>query len=170
MLANCFLVEGRDADSSMHWHTECVMRMMFRSWSLAVQILVRERLKARCEELKSQTSNRPITLATTRKHQLVEAAVTELLWSRDWAERDTVGRNSASRRKNFSPSAGNCFHLAGRFRVEEIKELALERNISISGPDGALIQDLLRWCERQTETGTVPLGACVADVPITTTT
>ena len=26
----------------MLWHTECVMRMMFRSWSLAVQILVRE--------------------------------------------------------------------------------------------------------------------------------
>ena len=63
---------------------------MFPSWSLAVQILVRERLEARCEELKSQTGNRPITLATMRKHHLVEAAVTELLLFRDRAERDTV--------------------------------------------------------------------------------
>ena len=59
MLANCVLVEGRDVDTSMHWHTECVMRMMFRSWSLACQIGVRERLEARCEELKFQTGNRP---------------------------------------------------------------------------------------------------------------
>ena len=70
----------------MLWHTECVMRRMFRSWSLAVQILVIERLEARREELKSQTGNRPTTLATMRKHQLVEAAVKELLWSRDRAE------------------------------------------------------------------------------------
>ena len=34
-------------------------------------------------ELKSQTSSRPsITLTTMRKHQLVEGAATELLWSR----------------------------------------------------------------------------------------
>ena len=68
----------------MHWHTECVMRMVFRSWSLAVQMLVRERLEARCEEL--------TTLATMKKHQLVETAVTELFWSRDQAERETVGQ------------------------------------------------------------------------------
>ena len=51
----------------MHWHTECVMRLMFRSFLLAVQISVRERLEARCEELKSQTGNRPITLANHEK-------------------------------------------------------------------------------------------------------
>ena len=39
---NCFLVEGRNVDPSIHWHTEYGMRMMFRSWSLAVQIWMRE--------------------------------------------------------------------------------------------------------------------------------
>ena len=59
-------------------------------------------------------------------------------------------------------------------RAEETTATWLERNISTSGPDGkslvkeALIRHLLRWCERQTETGTEPLGA--TDVPITTTT
>ena len=33
----------------------------------------------------------------------------------------------------------------------------------------ALIRDLLRWCERQTDTGTAPFGACVADVPVDAT-
>ena len=33
----------------------------------------------------------------------------------------------------------------------------------------ALIRDLLRWCERQTETGTAPFGACAADVPVDAT-
>ena len=80
----------------MHWHTECVVRMMFRSWSLAVQILVRERLEARCEELKFQTGNRSITLATMRKHELVETAVTELLWSKNRAERETVRRGNSA--------------------------------------------------------------------------
>ena len=62
-----------------------------------------------------------------------------------------------------------------RFRAEEIEELALERNIPICGPNGkpqvkeALIRDLLRWCERQTDTGTAPFGACVADVPVDAT-
>ena len=92
MLVNCCPFEGGDVGQSMHWHTECLMTVMFRSWSLAVQILVRERLEARCEELKSQTGNRPTTSATMRKHQLVEAAVTELLWSMDRAERETVGQ------------------------------------------------------------------------------
>ena len=59
VLVNCCPFEGGDVGQSMHWHTACVMRMMFRSWSLTVQILVRERLEARCEELKSQTGNRP---------------------------------------------------------------------------------------------------------------
>ena len=51
-----------------------------------------------------------------------------------------------------------------RFRAEVIKELAMERTIPIGGPDGktkvkeALIRDLLRWCERQTGTGTAPFG------------
>ena len=56
------------------------------------RFLVRERLEARCEELKSQTGNRPVTLSAMRKHQLVDAAVTQLLWSRDGAERETVGQ------------------------------------------------------------------------------
>ena len=118
-----------------------------------------------------------------RKHQLVEAAVTELLWSRDWAERETVGqlrlalRELRHEEEELQPERKKLL-LRGwkRFRVEEIKELAMERNISIYGPDGkpqvkeALIRDMLRWCERQTETGTVPLGACAVDVPMTATT
>ena len=67
VLATCFLVEGRDVDPSMHWHTECAMRMMFPPWSLAVQILVRERLEGRCEELRLQTGNRPTTMANMKK-------------------------------------------------------------------------------------------------------
>ena len=55
------------------------------------RFLVRARLEARCEELMSQTGNRPVTLSTMRK-QLVDAAVTQLLWSRDGAERETVGQ------------------------------------------------------------------------------
>ena len=82
VLVNCCPFEGGDVGQSMHWHTEGFMRVMFRSLSLAVRILVRERLEARCELLRSQTGNRPTTLATVRKHQLVEAAVTGLLWSR----------------------------------------------------------------------------------------
>ena len=33
----------------------------------------------------------------------------------------------------------------------------------------ALIRDLLRWCERQTETGTAPFGVCAADVQVDVT-
>ena len=47
---------------------------------------MRERLEALGEELKSAIGNRPVTLATVRKHQLVEATVTQLLWCRDSAE------------------------------------------------------------------------------------
>ena len=91
----------------MQWHTECVMRMMFRSWSMAVKILMRERLEARCEEWRSQTRNRPpITMTTMRKHQLVESAVPELLWSRDRAERETVGQVRLALRE---PSGRNYF-------------------------------------------------------------
>ena len=114
---------------------------MFRSWSLAVQILVRERLEARCEELEFQTGNRPTTLATMKKHKLVEAAMTELFWS--------TGPSARQWAISFAGTPPR------RYRVEEIKELAVERNISTSGPDGkplvkeALIRDLLRWCERQ---------------------
>ena len=149
---------------------------------MAVQILVRERLEARCEELRSQTSNRPpITMTTMRKHQLVEAAVTELLWSRDRAERETVGqvrlalRELRRQEEELQPERKKLLPPGWkRIRAEEIKELALERNISMTGPDGkrqvkeALIRDLLRWCERQTEPETAPFGACAADVPITT--
>ena len=92
VLENCCPFEGGGVGQLMRWQTECLMRVVFRSWSLAVQILVRERLEALCEGLKSQTDNGPVTLATMRKHQLVEAAVTQLLWSRDRAERETVGQ------------------------------------------------------------------------------
>ena len=143
---------------------ECLMRVVFRSWSLAVHILVRERLEALCEELKSQTGNGPVTLATTRKHQLVEAAVTQLLWSRDRAERETVGqlrlalRELRQEEEELQPERKRLLpHTWKRFRAEEINELAMERNIPVRGPDGqakvkdALIRDLLRWCERQPE-------------------
>ena len=68
------------------------MRVMFRSRSLEIQNFERERFEGMCEELKSQTGNRQITLATMREHQLVAAAVTKLLWSRDRAELETVGQ------------------------------------------------------------------------------
>ena len=51
----------------------------------------------------------------------------------------------------------------------------MERNIPICGPNGkpqvkeASIRDLLRWCERQTETGTAPFGVCAADVQVDVT-
>ena len=75
------------------------MTMVFRSWFLAVQILVRERLDALGEELKSPTGNRPVTLATVRKHQLVEATVTQLSRSRDRAGRETVGQRRLALRE-----------------------------------------------------------------------
>ena len=89
---------------------------------------MRERLDARCEELESQTGNRPITLATMRKHQLVEAAVTELLWSRDSAERETVGQLRLALRElrqgeeELQPERKKLLPLDWkRFRAEEIK-------------------------------------------------
>ena len=120
VLVNGCPFEGGDVGQSMHWHTECIMRMMFRSWSLAVQILVRERLEARYEELKSQTGNRPSTLAIMRKHQLVEAAVTELFCSRDRAERETVGQLRLALREllyeeeELQPERKKLLPLAGR--------------------------------------------------------
>ena len=146
------------------------MRVVFRSWSLAVQISVRERLEALCEKLKSQTDNGPVTLATMRKHQLVEAAP---LWSRDRAEQETVGqlrlalRELRQEKEELQPERKRLLpHGWKRFQADEIKELAMERNIPVCGPDGktkvkeALIRDLLRWCERQPEVEASPLGAC----------
>ena len=76
-----------------------------------------------------------------RKHELVEAAVTELLWSRNRAERETVRQLRLALqelryeeeelrpgRKKLLPPGWK------RDRVEEIKELAVERNISTSEP------------------------------------
>ena len=104
---------------------------------------MRERLEARCEELKSQASNRPISLATIRKNQLVEAAVTELLWSRDRAERETLGqlrpalRELRHEEEELQPERKKLLPLGWkRFRAEEIKEVSMERNIHISEPDG----------------------------------
>ena len=98
--------------------------------------ILTQRLEARCGELKSQTGNRPITLASTKKYQLVEAAVTELLWSRDTAERETVeqlrlARQELRQEEELQP---------------EIKEPAMERNIPIGKPQvkEAFIRDLMR--------------------------
>ena len=86
-----------------------------------------------------------------KKHHLVEAAVTELFWSRDWPEHETVGQPRLAlrelrheeeelqpgRKKPLPPSWK-------RYRVEEIKDLAIERNISTSGPDGkTLVKEAL---------------------------
>ena len=141
----------------MHWHTERAMRVMFRSWSLAVQVLVRERLEARYEELKLEAGNRPIALASMRKHQLVQAAGTKLLWSRERAERETVGqlrlplRELRQEEEELQLERKKLLPLGWkRLRAEEMKELAMERNIPICGPNGkpqvneALIRDLLR--------------------------
>ena len=138
------------------------MRMTFRSFSGRPDLgeRERERLEARCEELKFQTGNRPTTLATMKKHQLVEAAVTELFWSRDRAERETVGqlrlalRNSATRRKNFSPGGRIYCHSAGRDSESKRSKNWLQTGTSPPLVQDALIRDLLRWCERQPETGT----------------
>ena len=146
----------------MRWQIECLMRVVFRSWSLEVQISLRERLEALCEELKFQTDNGPVTLATMRKHKLAEAAVTQLLWSRGRAERETVGqlrlalREPRKQEEELQPERKRLLpHGWKSVRAEEIKELAMERNIPVCGPDGktkvkeALIRDLLRWCERE---------------------
>ena len=65
-------------------------------------------------------------------------------------ERETVGQlRLAQPERNKLPPLG-----WKRFRAEEIKELAVERNIPIGGPNGkpqvneALTRDLLRWCKR----------------------
>ena len=46
VLGKCCPFEGGGVGQLMRWQTECVMMVVFRSWSLAVQILVRERLEA----------------------------------------------------------------------------------------------------------------------------
>ena len=97
------------------------------------------------------------------------------MWSRDRAERETVGqlrlalREHRQEKEELQPERNKLLPLDWkRFRAEEIKELAMERDIPICGPNGkhqvkeALIRDLLCWCERQAETGTAPFGACAA--------
>ena len=81
-----------------------------------------------------------------KKHQLVEAAV---------AERETVGqlrlalRELRHEEEELQPGRKKLLPPGWkRYRVEEIKELALERNMSTSGNDGkplvkeALIRDM----------------------------
>ena len=70
-----------------------------------------------------------------KKHQLVESAVTELFWSRDWAERETVGqlrlalRELRHEEEDLQPERKKILPLGWkRFRVKEIKELGMERN------------------------------------------
>ena len=134
---------------------------------------MRKRLEARCEG-RVEASNRQ---QTNHSGHHEKARVGSL------AERETVGQLRLALRElrfeeeELQPVRKKLLPLGWkRYRVEEIKGLAVERNISTSGPDGkplvkeALIRDLLRRCERQTETGTGPLGACAADVLITTTT
>ena len=108
-----------------------------------------------------------------RNHQLIEATVTQLLWSRHKAERETVGqlrlalRELRQEEEELQPERKRLLPPGWkRIRAEEIKELAMERNIPIGGPTGkpqvkvALIRDLLRWCERQPAIGAdVPVGA-----------
>ena len=108
--------------------------------------------------------------------------MTEPLWSRDRAERGTVGqlrlalRELRQEEEELQPERKKLLPPGWKsFRTEEIKELAMEQNIPICGPNGkpqvkeALIRDLLRWCERQTETGTAPFGVCAADVQVDVT-
>ena len=138
--------------------------------------------KTRSDVRRVEVSNQQQTTNYNDHHEKasVGRGCSDRAVSRDMAERETVGQvRSALRelrrqeeelqpeRKKLLPPGWK------RIRAEEIKELALERNISMTGPDGkrqvkeALIRDLLRWCERQTEPETAPFGACAADVPIT---
>ena len=45
VLRNCCPFEGGSVGQLMCWQAACLMMVVFRLWSLAVQILVRERLK-----------------------------------------------------------------------------------------------------------------------------
>ena len=152
-----------------------VMMVVFRSWSLAVQILVREQLETLCEGV--EVPNRQQT------RYFGNHAVTQLLWSRERDKRETWdssdllcaelstkgGRASARAEETTSPPRWK------RFQAEEIKELVMEWNIPVCGLDGkakvkeALVQDLLRWCERQPEMGALPLGEEAGDVPVDAT-
>ena len=107
VLVNYCPFGGGDVGQPMHWHTECVIWIMFRSWSLATQILVTERLEARCEEFKSQTGDRPVILAIMRKPQLQAVVVQRL-----GRTRNGVCGNFDKRRKNC-PSERNDSHLVG---------------------------------------------------------
>ena len=134
VLVNRCPFEGGDVGQSMHWHTERVMRMMFRSWSLT----------ARYEELKLQAGNRPIVVASMRKHQLVQAAATKLLWSRERVERETVGHlrltlwEFRQEKEEFQVEREKLLPLGWKWlRAEEIKELAMERNNPLVDPTGS---------------------------------
>ena len=152
VLGNCCPFEGGGVGQLMRWQTECVMMVVFRSWSLAVQILVRERLGALCEEFEVPNRQQASDLRNHEKAP-VEGAVPQLLWSRDRAEREMVGhlrlalrelrREEEEQRKRLLPPGWK------RFRAEEIKEVVMERSVPVGGPDGktkvkeALIRDLL---------------------------
>ena len=117
----------------------------------AVQILVRERLEARCEELKSQTGNRPITLADVGEKGRTRDSGTAPIGSAGTPD---------MRRKNFSPSEKNRpWNGTSQFVDPTVSPQVKE----------ALIRDLPLECERQTETGTAPFGAGAADVLVDAT-
>ena len=104
---------------------------------VSIMVSGRERLQARCEELKFQTGNRATTLATMKRHQLVRGGI--------WAERETVGqlrlalRELRHEEEELQPVRKKLLPPGWRYQVEEIKELATDEE--------ALIRDMLRWCE-----------------------
>ena len=108
------------------------MMVVFRSLSLAVQILVRERLEAQCEEFEvpnwQQTSyfDNPEKAPACRGRDAA-VVVQEQGRTGDGAGTPTSG-GSASARAVRPPGWK-------RFHAEEMKELVMERNIPI-GPDG----------------------------------
>ena len=76
-----------------------------------------------------------------RKHPFDETAVTQLLWSTDRVERETVGQLRLSMRElrqeeeELQPEPKKLLPLSWkRFRAEEIKELVMERKIPVCGP------------------------------------
>ena len=110
VLVNCCPFEGGDVGKSMHWHTECSMKVMLRS---------RERLEARCEELKLQTSNyfgnhdkAPVGRGGSDKAFVVQGELRMALRQLRQEEEEL----QPGRKKLLPPGWK-------RFRVEEIKDL-----------------------------------------------
>ena len=106
--------------------------------------------------------------------------MTELVRSRDRAERETVGqlrmalRELRQEEEELQPERKKLLPPGWkRFRAAEIKELAMARNIPICGPNGMpQVKDsrpaaLVR--ERETATGTAPFAARAPDVPVDAT-